>query len=147
MVWSAWRLSVGENKLPDRLVSITEVNEKYQTLLKELSATAFTKEQLLEDAEAIEQATREIRAKETKAVAARGEPPPGFGGPAGPGPRPPDLKTFVEKMSSAKVTRHSKYTPFRLAEVAVTRNLFATILDRIAQLAIPPPILVGGMPA
>jgi hypothetical protein len=43
------------------------------------------------------------------------------------------------------VTRHAKYVTFQLAEVAVTRNLFATILDRIAQLAIPPPVLVSGM--
>jgi hypothetical protein len=47
----------------------------------------------------------------------------------------------------AKVTRHSKYTTFQLAEVVVTRNLFAAILNRIAQLAIPPPVLVCGMPA
>jgi hypothetical protein len=39
------------------------------------------------------------------------------------------------------VTRHSKYVTFQLAEVAVTRNLFAAILDRIAQLAIPPPVV------
>jgi hypothetical protein len=36
---------------------------------------------------------------------------------------------------------------FQLAEVAVTRNWFAAILDRIAQLAIQPPVLVCGMPA
>jgi hypothetical protein len=36
-------------------------------------------------------------------------------------------------------TRHSKYVTFQLAEVAVTRDLFAAILDRIARLAIPPP--------
>jgi hypothetical protein len=30
--------------------------------------------------------------------------------------------------------------------LAVTRNLFAAILNRIAQLAIPPPVLVCGMP-
>jgi hypothetical protein len=47
----------------------------------------------------------------------------------------------------AKVTGHSKYVTFYLAEVAVTRNLFAAILDRIARLAIPPPVLVCGMPA
>jgi hypothetical protein len=41
----------------------------------------------------------------------------------------------------AKVTRHAKYVTFQLAEVAVTRNLFATILDRIARLAIPPPVV------
>ena len=27
-----------------------------------------------------------------------------------------------------------------------TRNLFAAIIDRIALLAIPPPVLVGGIP-
>ncbi len=37
------------------------------------------------------------------------------------------------------VTRHSKYVTFQLAEVAVTRNLFAPILNRIARLAMPPP--------
>jgi hypothetical protein len=40
----------------------------------------------------------------------------------------------------AKVTRHSKYVFFQLAEVAVTRNLFAAILDRIGRLALPPPL-------
>ena len=55
------------------------------------------------------------------------------------------LTTLRDKLIKigAKVTKHSKYTTFQLAEVAVTRNLFAAILDRIAQLAIPPPILVG----
>ena len=59
------------------------------------------------------------------------------------------LTTLREKLIKigAKVTRHSKYTTFQLAEVAVTRNLFAAILDRITQLAIPPPVLVCGMPA
>ena len=41
----------------------------------------------------------------------------------------------------AKVTRHAKYVTFQLAEVAVTRSLFAAILDRIARLAIPPPLV------
>ena len=57
------------------------------------------------------------------------------------------MTTLREKLIKigAKVTRHAKYVTFQLAEVAVTRNLFATILDRIAQLAIPPPIHVSGM--
>ena len=44
------------------------------------------------------------------------------------------LMTLREKLIKigAKVTRHAKYVTFQLAEVAVTRNLFATILDRIA---------------
>ena len=46
----------------------------------------------------------------------------------------------------ARVTRHSKYVTFQLAEVAVTRNMFAAILDRIARLALPPPV-VSGCPA
>lgn len=33
-----------------------------------------------------------------------------------------------------KVTRHAKYVTFPLAEVAVTWNLFAAILDRIGRL-------------
>jgi hypothetical protein len=51
------------------------------------------------------------------------------------------LTTLREKLVKigAKVTRHSKYVFFQLAEVAVTRDLFAAILDRIALLAIPPP--------
>ena len=51
------------------------------------------------------------------------------------------LTTLREKLIKigAKVTRHSKYVTFQLAEVAVTRDLFAAILDRIARLAIPPP--------
>jgi len=55
------------------------------------------------------------------------------------------LTTLREKLIKigAKVTRHSKYVTFQLAEVAVTRDLFAAILDRIARLAIPPPVVVG----
>ena len=52
----------------------------------------------------------------------------------------------VRLANVGKVTRHSKYVTFQLAEVAVTQNLFAAILYRIAQWAIPPPILVVGMP-
>ena len=53
------------------------------------------------------------------------------------------LTTLREKLIKigAKVTRHSKYVTFQLAEVAVTRDLFAAILNRIAQLALPPPLV------
>ena len=53
------------------------------------------------------------------------------------------LTTLREKLVKigAKVTRHSKYVTFQLAEVAVTRNLFAAILDRIERLALPPPVV------
>ena len=49
------------------------------------------------------------------------------------------LTTLWEKLVKigAKVTRHSKYVFFQLAEVAVPRQLFATILERIGRLTIP----------
>ncbi len=55
------------------------------------------------------------------------------------------LTTLREKLVKigAKVTHHLKYVTFQLAEVAVTRKLFATILDRIERLALPPPIVDG----
>jgi hypothetical protein len=34
-----------------------------------------------------------------------------------------------------------KYVPFQLAEAAVTRNLFAAIVNRIPRLAILPPVV------
>ena len=51
------------------------------------------------------------------------------------------LTTLREKLVKigAKVTRHAKYVTFQLAEVAVTRRLFAAIFDRIERLALPPP--------
>jgi putative membrane-bound dehydrogenase-like protein len=91
----------GENKLTDRLLAIKDVHEKYQQLLKELTATIFTKAQLLKDIEAIDRTTKEIREKEAKAVVARKEPAPGFGGPGGMGPQPPDIKTFAEKRTES----------------------------------------------
>jgi len=55
------------------------------------------------------------------------------------------LTTLREKLIKigAKVVRHSKYVTFQLAEVAVPRELFAAILQRIARLAMPPPSAAG----
>jgi putative membrane-bound dehydrogenase-like protein len=91
----------GENKLPDRLLAIPEVKQRYEKLLKELATTVFAKDRLLEQIEALEAATREIRDKEAKAVLARREPPAGFGGPGGAAPQPPSLKSFVEKRTAS----------------------------------------------
>ena len=51
------------------------------------------------------------------------------------------LTTLREKLikTGAKVTRHSTYVTFQLAEAAVPRELFAAILQRIERLAMPPP--------
>ena len=56
------------------------------------------------------------------------------------------LTTLREKLVKigAKVTRHAKYVTFQLAEVAITRKLFAAILDRIERLALPPPAINRG---
>ena len=53
------------------------------------------------------------------------------------------LTTLREKLVKigAKVTRHAKYVTFQLAELAVTRRLFAAILDCIERLALPPPVI------
>ena len=55
------------------------------------------------------------------------------------------LTTLREKLVKigAKVTRHAKNVTFQLAEVAVTRKLFAAILHRIQRLALPPPVVDG----
>src|SRR5262245_11184084 len=119
----------GENKLPDRLLAIKEVKEKYQKLLKDLTATVFTKERLLKDADSIEKATREVREKEAKAVAARKEPAPGFGPPGGAAPQSHAIKTFAERRTAsvgAQLDGRSKgYVPqfgFGPAPGAVTNN-------------------------
>ncbi len=56
------------------------------------------------------------------------------------------LTTLREKLIKigAKVVRHAKYVTFQLAEVAVPRELFAAILDRIQRFGVPPPLIQRG---
>jgi hypothetical protein len=56
------------------------------------------------------------------------------------------LTTLREKLIKigAKVVRHSKYVTFQMAEVAVPRELFAAILDRIQRFGVPPPLVQRG---
>jgi len=56
------------------------------------------------------------------------------------------LTTLREKLIKigAKVVSHSKYVTFQMAEVAVPRELFAEILDRIQRFGVPPPLLQRG---
>jgi putative membrane-bound dehydrogenase-like protein len=95
----------GDNKLVDRLLAIKEVNEKYRSLLKELSEEAFRKQQLLKLVETVEKGTKATLAKEKKAIEARKENRGGFGPPGGAAPQPPDLKTFAEKRSASTVAQ------------------------------------------
>ena len=52
------------------------------------------------------------------------------------------LTTLREKLIKigAKVVAHSGYVIFQMAEVAVPRELFAAILDRIQRFGVPPPL-------
>ena len=56
------------------------------------------------------------------------------------------LTTLREKLIKigAKVVRHSGYVIFQMAELAVPRELFAAILERIQRLGVPPPLLQHG---
>lgn len=38
------------------------------------------------------------------------------------------------------MVRHSKYVTFQMAKVAVPRELFAAILERIQRFGVPPPL-------
>ena len=44
----------------------------------------------------------------------------------------------------AKVVRHASYVTFQLAEVAVPRDLFAAILERLQRFSVPPPVVQRG---
>ncbi len=56
------------------------------------------------------------------------------------------LTTLREKLIKigAKVVRHSGYVIFQMAEVAVPRDLFAAILERIQRFGVPPPLVQRG---
>ncbi len=53
------------------------------------------------------------------------------------------LTTMRERLIKigAKVMTHSRYVIFQMAEVAVPRELFAAILERIQWFGVPPPLV------
>ncbi len=56
------------------------------------------------------------------------------------------LTTLRDKLIKigARVVRHSGYVIFQMAEVAVPRDLFAAILERIQRFGVPPPLVQRG---
>lgn len=93
---------MGQHRLIDRVLAIKEHQEKYQQILKDLSATCFTKEKLLKDLDTIEKVTKELLPKEKKAVEARKETAGGFGPLGGLfGRSPMDLRTFLQKRAES----------------------------------------------
>lgn len=74
----------GQNKLIDRLLAMAEVREQYRKILRDLAATSFTKERLLKDLDAVEQAIKGPLAREAETGEKRQETPGRFGfGPGG----------------------------------------------------------------
>ncbi len=60
-----------------------------------------------------------------------------------PDPGAPGLRENLIKIG-AKAMTHSGYVVFHMAEVAVPRELFAAILDRIQRFGVPPPQVQRG---
>jgi spore coat protein CotH len=86
----------GQNKLIDRLFAIKEHKDRYNAIIKELTANTFTKKKLTEHLDAIEKAVKDPLAREAKAVTARKEPRGGgFGGGAFGQSMPP--RRFIDK--------------------------------------------------
>ncbi len=56
------------------------------------------------------------------------------------------LTTMRDKLIKigAKMIRHARYVPFHLAEVAMERDLFKQVLNRIKPLGVPPAPIVAG---
>jgi hypothetical protein len=89
----------GECKLADRLMAMKEVSDSYQKVLKEIATKHFTKERIIKDTAALEEATKELIARDTKAATARKETG-GFDFAAF-GNRTPDLRTFADKRTAS----------------------------------------------
>lgn len=53
------------------------------------------------------------------------------------------LTTLRERLVKigAKVVQHAMYVAFEMAEVAVPRELFAMIFDRVQRFGVPPPLV------
>ena len=101
----------GENKLPDRLLAIKEVNEKYQKLLKELAATVVHEGAAAQGRRG-DRAGDEGRSarRKRRRSAARKEPPPGFGGRAAwaAAARPEDVRREADRVGRGAARRHEQ---------------------------------------
>lgn len=102
----------GPNRLIDRMMGIKDLSVRYRKLIEDLIGTVITKEQLISELEAIEQATKEIRDREQQDIEIRRKAIPPLAGPQGfplgvasnglpRAPQPPDLKSFIEKRLAA----------------------------------------------
>ena len=88
----------GPHRLNDRLLAIPAIGERYQSLLKELSATVFEKSRLHKRLEAAEVATKDLLERDSKAAEKRKDGGSAFGPMFG---KPPALKTFIDKRTAS----------------------------------------------
>jgi hypothetical protein len=86
----------GPHRLTDRLMAMPQIADRYQNLMRELSATCFAKDRVLQEIHNIEATIKEARGRDQKAAKDRKETPGAFGPLAAFGP-PPTLEKFVEK--------------------------------------------------
>lgn len=100
----------GAHRLTERVLAIPGMQERYMSLLKELSETCFAREKLLAQVAAIETAMNPLLAKEKKPA----NPQPGGFGPPGFG-KPPALNTFMEMRTASLASQlagtSKGYTP------------------------------------
>ncbi|MDY3561374.1 CotH kinase family protein [Gemmata sp. JC673] len=87
----------GTHRLTDRLLAVPEISDHYQKLLKELAATAFSKERLLKQLAEAEAAVQEPLERDQQAAAARKE----VAGAVTMFGKPPGLKSFIEKRAAS----------------------------------------------
>jgi spore coat protein CotH len=92
-------------KVVDRLLSLPEVKEKYQAVLKELAANGFAKKKLLAEIDAIEKATKELLTAERKASEVRKETRDAFSAWVGGWFAPAELRNYVERRTAAIATQ------------------------------------------
>ncbi|MFO0937565.1 MAG: CotH kinase family protein [Gemmataceae bacterium] len=84
----------GPHRLNDRLFAIPSINERYQSLLKELSTTVFEKTRLLKRLETAEADMKGLLERDAKVAEKRKDGGTANGVMFG---KPPALKTFIEK--------------------------------------------------
>jgi hypothetical protein len=90
-----------QNRLADRLMAIKEIRSRYEEIVKEIAAIAFSKNRLMDELESFEAAAKDILARERKAAVARRENGQVGFGPLGMFGRVPEIKLFVEKRTES----------------------------------------------
>ncbi|MFO0863830.1 MAG: CotH kinase family protein [Gemmataceae bacterium] len=134
----------GEHRLTDRLLAIPEVIERYQQLLRELSADVFRKDKLEAKLDMLEKTIQDAIIRDTKSMNERKEQP--YASPAFLG-NPPAMRPFLAKRTDSLTAQlagtsmgHIPFGGFRAAALkagdATARPLFQKLdTDRDGKVA------------